>query len=280
MEYRLRRHDGEYRWVLDIGVPRFNADNAFSGYIGSAIDVTDHKEAEQALATVSGRLIEAQEEERHRIARELHDDISQRLALLSVELQGLTEVRPKSTAELRDRAEHLLKRTSQISSDIHALSHRLHSSKLDYMGAVAAMAGFCSEITAQTGLEIDFEHIDVPRSLPQDISLCLFRVLQEGLRNAVKYSGAQHVNVELRGVPGAILLLIRDSGAGFDPEAAMKNGGLGLISMRERVGLVKGTISIASKPMVGTEIRVHIPVAQALAAKRSADKLSGRKGGI
>jgi PAS domain S-box-containing protein len=266
MEYRLRRHDGEYRWVLDIGVPRFNADGSFAGYIGSAVDVTDHKEAEQALATVSGRLIEAQEVERHRIARELHDDISQRLALLSIELQGLEDVRPQSPAELHNRTQELLKRTSEISSDIHALSHRLHSSKLEYMGVVAAIAGFCSEITAQHGVEIDFEHTDVPRSLPQDISLCLFRVLQEGLGNAVKYSGVRHFKAVLRGEPGAILLLIRDSGAGFDPEAAMKNGGLGMISMRERVSLVKGTISIASKPMVGTEVRVHIPVAQALAA--------------
>jgi PAS domain S-box-containing protein len=266
MEYRLRRHDGEYRWVLDIGVPRFNADGSFAGYIGSLIDVTSHKEAERALATVSGRLIQAQEDERHRIARELHDDISQRLALLSVELQGLANADPRSSVEFRDRTELLMKRTSQISSDIHALSHRLHSSKLDYMGVVAAMSGFCSEITAQTGLEIDFEHTDVPRSLPRDISLCLFRVLQEGLHNAVTYSGARNFRVELRGEPSAILLLIRDSGAGFDPDAAIRNGGLGLISMRERVSLVKGTISITSKPMVGTEIRVLIPVAQASAA--------------
>ena len=131
---------------------------------------------------------------------------------------------------------------------------------------MAAMAGFCSEIAAQAELSVDFEHTEVPRSLPQDISLCLFRVLQEGLRNAVKYSGSRHFQVELRGVPGAILLLIRDSGAGFNPEAAMKNGGLGLISMRERVSLVKGTISIASKPMLGTEIRVQIPIPQARAA--------------
>jgi PAS domain S-box-containing protein len=266
MEYRLRRHDGEFRWVLDIGVPRFDADGSFAGFIGSAIDVTGHKEAEQSLATVSGRLIQAQEEERHRIARELHDDISQRLALLSVEVQGLVNVRPKSSLELSDRAGQLLKRTSQISSDIHALSHRLHSSKLDYMGAVSAMAGFCREVTAQTGLEIDFEHTDVPRSLSQEISLCLFRVLQEGLRNAVKYSGSRQFKVELRGMPGAVQLLIRDSGSGFDPEAAMMNGGLGLISMRERVGLVKGTISIVSESQVGTEIRVHIPVARAGAA--------------
>jgi PAS domain S-box-containing protein len=263
MVYRLRRHDGEFRWILDVGVPRFNADGSFAGYIGSGMDVTVHKEAEQALATVSGRLIQAQEEERRRIARELHDDISQRLALLSVELQGLANVRPKSSAELRDRTDQLLKRISDMASDIHALSHRLHSSKLDYVGAVAAMAGFCNEITAQTGLLIDFEHADAPKFLPQDISLCLFRVLQEGLRNAVKYSGTRNFNVQLRGVPGAILLLMRDSGAGFDPEAAMKNGGLGLISMRERVSLVKGTISITSKPMAGTEIRIQIPIPQA-----------------
>ena len=266
MEYRLRRHDGEFRWVLDIGVPRFNAGGSFAGYIGSAIDVTDRKEAEQALTTVSGRLIEAQDAERRRIARELHDDISQRFALLSIELQRLADALPKSSVELRNGTKQLLKRTSEISSDIHALSHRLHSSKLEYLGVVAAMESFCSEFAAQQGMEIEFEHSDVPRSLPQDISLCLFRVLQEGLRNAAKYSGAQHFKVELRGTPGAILLLIRDSGAGFDPEAAMKNGGLGLISMRERVGLVKGTISIASKPNAGTEIRVQIPVAQALAA--------------
>ena len=266
MEYRLRRHDGEFRWILDVGVPRFNADRSFAGFIGSAIDVTGHKEAEQSLATLSGRLIQAQEEERHRIARELHDDISQQLALLSVELQGLANANPKSSVELSDWTERLLKRTSQISSDIHALSHRLHSSKLEYMGVVAAIAGFCSEITSQTGQEIDFEHTDVPTSLPQDISLCLFRVLQEGLHNAVRYSGSQHVKVELRGTPGAVQLVVRDSGSGFDPEAAMKNGGLGLISMRERVGLVKGTISIVSKPQAGTEISVSIPVAQALAA--------------
>ena len=278
MEYRLRRHDGEFRWILDIGVPRFNADGSFAGFIGSAIDVTGHIEAEQSLATVSGRLIQAQEEERHRIARELHDDISQRLALLSVELQGLANVRPKSSMELREQAEQLLERTSQISSDIHALSHRLHSSKLDYMGVVSAIAGFCNEITTQTGLEIDFEHTDVPNTLPQDISLCLFRVLQEGLRNAVKYSGSRQFKVELRGTHGAVQLLIRDSGSGFDPEEAMKNGGLGLISMRERVSLVNGTISIVSKSQVGTEIRVHIPVAQARAASATQMSFPGVKG--
>jgi PAS domain S-box-containing protein len=277
MEFRLRRHDGEFRWILDIGVPRFNAHESFAGFIGSAIDVTGHKEAEQTLATVSGKLIQAQEEERHRIARELHDDISQRIALLSLEIQGLGEARPKSSVELRDRAERLLKYTSQLSSDIHALSHRLHSSKLDYMGVVAAIAGFCSEIKAQKGQEIDFEHTDVPRSLPQDISLCLFRVLQEGLHNAVRYSGSRHVKVELQGTPDAVQLIIRDSGSGFDPEVAMKNGGLGLISMRERVGLVKGTISIESKPQVGTEIRVNIPIPRALAA--SANPMGSPEGG-
>jgi PAS domain S-box-containing protein len=275
MEYRLRSHDGEFRWILDVGVPRFNKDGSFAGYIGSAIDVTNRREAEQAIATVSGRLIEAQEGERQRIARELHDDISQRLALLSIDLQALADARPRTSAELRDRTEKLLERIFEISKDVHALSHRLHSSKLQTMGLVAAMRDFCSEFTAQQGVTIDFLHSDVPKSLPADISLCLFRILQEALYNGAKHSGVQQFHAELQGVSGALLLTIQDSGVGFDPEAAMKNRGLGLISMRERVGLVKGTISIASKPTLGTEIRVRIPVEKALAASAAQMTLPG-----
>ncbi len=277
MEYRLRRHDGEFRWIMDVGVPRFDKDGSFAGYIGSVIDVTNRREAEQAIATVSGRLIEAQEGERQHIARELHDDISQRLALLSIDLQALADARPRSSSELRDRTEKLLERIFEISKDVHALSHRLHSSKLQTMGLVAAMRDFCSEFTAQQEVTIDFLHSDVPNPLPADISLCLFRILQEALYNGAKHSGVQHFHAELQGVSGALLLTIKDSGVGFDPGAAMKNRGLGLISMRERVGLVKGTISIASKPTLGTEIKVRIPVEKALAASAAQMTLPGVK---
>ena len=225
------------------------------------MDVTDRKKAEEAIATVSGRLIEAHEEERRRIARELHDDINQRLALLAVELQRLGAVLPDSPARLRDQAEQLFERASEISIDVQALSHQLHSSKLELMGIAAAAKSLCAERAEQQGVQIAFTCSDVPSPVPGDISLCLFRVLQEALHNAIRHSGMSYFEVQLRGVSGGIELAVCDSGAGFDPQDAMNNRGLGLISMRERVSLVKGTISIASTPKGGTEIRVRVPVA-------------------
>jgi len=259
-EYRLRRHDGEYRWILATVVPRFESADSFAGYISSAVDVTDRKRAEESLSSLSGRLIEAQEQERHHIARELHDDISQKLVLLSIELQQLAASLPDSPAPLRNQIEPLMKRISEISSDTHALSHRLHSSKLETLGLVAAMKGFCRELAEQRDVKIDFTYSKVPDILPPHVSLCLFRVLQEGLSNAVKHSGVRRFNVQLERLPDQLQLTIRDAGAGFDPGMAMHNDGLGLISMRERISNLKGTISIVSKPQCGTEIRARVPV--------------------
>jgi len=154
----------------------------------------------------------------------------------------------------------------EISKEVQSLSHRLHSSKLELLGVVTAMKAFCNELSAQHEVEISFAHSDVPPSLQRDISLCLFRVLQEALRNAVKHSGVRQFEAEVRGVPGAILLTVRDSGVGFSVEEAIKNHGIGLISMRERVSIVKGTISITSKLTAGTEIRVRIPLTTAVIA--------------
>ncbi len=259
MEYRLRRHDGEYRWVLDIGVPRFNPDLSFAGYIGSCMDVTERKLAEEALSNISSRLIEAQEQERTRIARDLHDDINQRLALLAIELERLKIDIPDSNVEVLSRMDELRKHTSEIATDIQALSHELHSPRLEYLGIVAAMRGFCQEFGEKQKLEIDFRSHDLPSPVPPDTSLCLFRVLQEALHNAAKHSGSARFAVRFWGTPGEIHLTISDSGVGFDLDAALKGRGLGLISMHERVRLVNGTISIASKPMSGTEISVRVP---------------------
>jgi len=261
IEYRLRRHDGEYRWILATVVPRFESADSFAGYISSAVDVTDRKRAEESLSSLSGRLIEAQEQERHHIARELHDDISQKLVLLSIELQQLADSLPEdSPARLRNQIEPLMNRISEISSDTHALSHRLHSSKLETLGLVAAMRGFCRELAEQRDVEIDFKHSNVPDILLPHVSLCLFRVLQEGLSNAVKHSGVRHFNVQLEKLPDELQLTIRDAGSGFDAGMAMHKDGLGLISMRERISNLKGTISIVSKPQCGTEIRARVPV--------------------
>jgi len=259
MEYRLRRHDGEYRWLSDTGVPRFNPDHSFAGYIGSSTDVTERKLAEESLADVGRKLIEAHEQERTWIARELHDDVNQRMALLAIELDRWNQQLPPSAVEFHDHIHHACQRLSDIANDIQALSHRLHSSKLEYLGLVAAAKSFCKELSEQQKVEIDFSHTAIPRSVPKEISLCLFRVLQETLQNAVKHSGVHHFKVELCGTEGEIQLTVNDLGVGFDPQEAIHRRGLGLISMRERMQLVSGEISINSRLGSGTTIHARVP---------------------
>jgi PAS domain S-box-containing protein len=259
MQYRLRRHDGEYRWMLDTGVPRINPDGSFDGYIGSCIDVTQHKQAEEALAGIGRRLIAAHEEERSRIARELHDDVSQRIGMLTINLEEWNEQFPVSAVEFHNHISQFLQRLLEIARDIQALSHRLHSSKLEYLGLATAADGFCKEFSEQQKVEIDFSYANIPEDVPREISLCLFRVLQEALRNAVKHSGVPQFVVELRGTEGEIQLTVTDRGVGFDPDDAIKRHGIGLISMRERMQLVGGKISIQSQPGSGTTIRACVP---------------------
>jgi PAS domain S-box-containing protein len=271
MQYRVRRRDGEYRWVLDTGVPRFNFDDSFTGYIGSCIDITDHKRAEEALSSVSRRLIDAQEQERTRIARELHDDINQRIAMLGIELDVLQQSLPNPGAELQSRLDELRQLTSDIGTEVQAISHRLHSSKLEYLGLVAACKSFCKEVADWHKVDVNFAAENIPSTQRQDVALCLFRVLQESLNNAIKHSGAQRFEVRLRGTVSEIQLTVRDHGIGFDAAAAIISRGLGLISMRERISLVNGTILIASKPMGGTEISARVPVV----AKSASQTASG-----
>ena len=259
MEYRLRRHDGEYRWVLDIGVPRFDQDGCCIGYIGVGIDVTDRKVAEDALASIGRRLIEAQEEERTWIARELHDDIIQRIAMLSMELERCREGSPGSGREVPDHIPHIRERLMDLGKDIQALSHRLHSSKLEYLGLVAAASSFCNEFSKQHSVEVDFRHKDVPPDLSKEISLNLFRVLQEALQNALKHSRVRHFTVELQGRSGEIQLAVSDLGVGFAAQGTIDFQGLGLISMRERLQMLKGQLSIKSEPGSGTIIQALVP---------------------
>ena len=219
------------------------------------VDITERKLAQSALASVSRRLIEAQERERIRISRELHDDIGQRVALLAIQLQQLQENPP----EFRGRIAELQKQTAEIAVDIQSLSHELHSSRLQYLGIAAAMRGFCQEFGKQQKVEIDFRTNDLPSALPPDISLCLFRVLQEALHNSAKHSGVRYFGVRLWGTSGEIHLTVRDSGVGFDIEAAKASRGLGLISMEERLKLLKGTFSIESHPQRGTTMHACVP---------------------
>jgi len=268
--YRLLRPDGSVLWLDRTGRAFFDEQGKMVRMLGMVTDVTARKLAEEALSAVSGRLIEAQEQERSRIARDLHDDIGQRLALVVNQLDGLEKDLPDSAEETRTRLHELGKRTTEISADVQAMSHHLHSAKLKYLGIAAAAKSFCQEFSEKQKVEIDFTHVDIPRIVPEGISLCLFRVLQEALQNALKHSGVRHFEVELRGVSDGIHLTVRDSGLGFDPEGVTNNRGLGLISMQERVNLVKGIFSIDSQPERGTTIHVRLPLSPSGEAARAA----------
>jgi PAS domain S-box-containing protein len=259
-EYRLRRRDGVYRWMFDVASPRVNGDGTFAGFIGSAIDVTDQKLAQEALEKVSGRLIEAQEKERSRIARDLHDDICQRLALLSMELEQANRSSNGSSPAVQAKLREVQQHCSEIAGDVQALSHQLHSSKLDYLGIAAAIRGFCKEFAKQHDLSIEFTEENVPKHMSKQNSLCLFRVAQEALHNAVKYSGARQFTVDVTGTADEVQLVVTDRGVGFDLEGAKRTPGLGLVSMQERVHVAHGRFKIQSKPGEGTRVTAAVPL--------------------
>jgi signal transduction histidine kinase len=221
-------------------------------------EVDRRRLAEEALSSANRRLIEAHEEERTRIARELHDDICQRIALLAVQLDRMGQGLPASAADLQDDIGKAHKQISDLGGDIQALSHRLHSSKLEYLGLTAAAGNFCRELSDRHGVVVDFHSTGVPRELPQEISVCLFRVLQEALQNATKHSGCRHFKAQLIGTLNEVHLTVRDLGVGFDPAGAGTNRGLGLISMKERLKLVGGELSIDSQPQLGTTIHARV----------------------
>jgi PAS domain S-box-containing protein len=269
-EYRLRRRDGVYRWMLDIAAPRINSDGSFAGFIGSAVDITDQKLAREALENIGGKLIEAQEEERSRIARELHDDICQRLAVLSMELEQANRASNDSSGSPNPRIEEIRQHCAKIARDVQALSHKLHSSKLEYLGVGAAIRSFCYEFCQQYDASIQFAEENVPNSLPRDISLSLFRVTQEALQNALKHSGVSQFWVSLRGTADEIQLEVGDEGVGFDLAAALREKGLGLVSMQERVHLVHGILTIKSTGKGGTKILVSVPLVSETKASANA----------
>jgi len=260
VQYRLKRHDGEYRWIFNTGVPRFNADGSFAGYIGSCLDVTDRKLAEEALSIVGRRLIEAQEEERSRIARELHDDINQRLALLA---NGVQEFEQAISADLdpleKQQLRQIWQLTNEVATDIQHMSHQLHPSKLHYLGLAAAVRDLCREFSRQHKIEVDCVIRDLPQDLEDNTALSLFRIVQESLRNVVKHSQAQHVKVDLTCRSSLVRLRVSDDGIGFNPEHVRNYRGLGLVSMQERLRSVGGEFSIWSKPSLGTQVEGRVP---------------------
>jgi PAS domain S-box-containing protein len=224
-------------------------------------DITERKLAEAALADLSRKVVEIQEEERTRIARDLHDDISQRLASLVLEIEELRKSPPVFPAELGRLLASLSERITEVSLGVQSISHQLHPPQLEYMGVVEAMKSLCREFATRQAVEIDFQNDDIAEPVAHEISLGLFRILQEALHNAAQHSQAQRFDVRLGCSAQELQLTVSDRGVGFDPQAATRKGGLGLISMRERVRLLDGNMVIESEPAAGTIIQVRVPFA-------------------
>jgi PAS domain S-box-containing protein len=271
-EYRYRHASGEYRWVLDCGVPRFQRDGTFLGYGGILIDIQARKQAERERTDLAGRLLRAQEAERSRIARELHDDIAQRIALLAICMENLEE-NGAGNGNGGDSALRQLRRDAkQLSLDVSHLSHQLHSSYLEHLGLAAAVEHQCKELAAVHGVRIDCRIDALRRPFEHDVALSLFRVLQEALRNALRHADPTRITVELHADRRAVRLCVVDDGVGFDPRA-VDGEGLGLASMRERLRLLGGEIAIVSKHRGGTRVEATVPHAhQKFAPARAGDR--------
>jgi two-component system sensor histidine kinase UhpB len=286
-EYRIRRFDGEYRWAVSHGLPRFSSKGEFIGHAGSLLDVTERKQAEAQLRTtnaalaeeleertraekeiqaLSARLINAQEEERMRLARELHDDLSQQVAALSIATSNLKADIPEEQAGARAQSDRLQQKLADLAEGIRRLSHDLHPAVLEHAGLAAALRAYCSEFSKLTGVRVALEAEGPFDGLPSTTSLCIYRIVQEGLQNVVKHARVIEASVQLRRSLGVVNLTIADRGAGMAPERTGAAVGLGLVSIKERTRLVNGTVSIQSTPNRGTTITVSIPADNSTAA--------------
>jgi PAS domain S-box-containing protein len=276
MDYRIRGADSAYRWLLDMGVPKYGADGSFAGYIGCSIDITERKNAEDQIRAsraelevshreiqhLAGRLIEAQDAERARVARDLHDDVSQQLAGLSIAFSALRHrmeelhTSPELHADLRS----LHERTTALAQNVRHLSHDLHPTVLRHAGLVPALASYCAEVERSHGTASRCSAEGEFASIAPETALCLYRIAQEALRNVIAHAGAKQVDVRLLRSGDSVEFTIADDGRGFDVAGALKRGeGLGLVSITERVRLAKGIVSIVSEPGKGTCVRVRIP---------------------
>jgi signal transduction histidine kinase len=227
------------------------------------------KVARNEQMQLSGMLINAQEHERSRVASELHDDFSQRVAILALGLESAEEATPASLPDLQKQLRELVNSTSELGADLHTLSHRLHSSTIESLGIVPAVAALCKEFTAQQNIRVNFTSNELPRSVHPDSALCVFRIVQESLRNSRKYSGAEEVEVDLRTTGERLEIRVRDEGRGFDLSDLRRNEGLGIRSMGERARLLGGRLVIHSQPGKGTAVEAWVPLQPAVRSASS-----------
>jgi PAS domain S-box-containing protein len=284
LELEMVRSDGIKRWISARGEAQRDTSGRIVLLRGTAQDITERKQAEEALSSLKRRAIEAEERERNRIAKDLHEDIGQRLALLAIEIEQLNTEAPNQSLETRSRMDAVWSQTLHILTDVKASAHELHSPRLEYLGIAEVMKCFCKEFGERKKVEIDFSSRGLPSLIQQDVSICLFRVLQEGLYNGVQHSGVQRFEVRVWGMADEIHLTVSDSGNGFDLEVARVSQGLGLVRIEERLKLVKGTFLIESQPKRGATIHAIVPnssgrdVTRADTNTENAARLSGING--
>jgi two-component system, NarL family, sensor kinase len=247
------------------GVP-MSLDGRLVGCYGIYQDITERKKAEESLRNMTFRVMQIQEEERARIARELHDDVSQRLGVLTFQLDQVLQDSLQTGSSSSRQLLALAKIAHQLCGDIQHLTRHLHPSHVEIAGLVSAVSGFCVEYAQQNRFEVEFSHSQVPDTLPQEVKLCVYRVVQEAIHNAQKHSGVRYVRVELTGTPEAIHVCISDVGRGFEPASAWGSEGLGLVSMTERVKSLGGQFRVQSRPGGGTSVEASIPLAKRAAA--------------
>lgn len=274
-EYRLKHRSGSWVWVLDQGrvVARDEAGNALR-FVGCHMDITARKESEEALQArerelhesrehyreLSYRLITAIEEERRKIARELHDDITQRMAALAVDSGLLLQCEPDLTTRLVEPLKTLNQQAARLAEDVHGLSRQLHPSLVEDFGVVEAVRAECLKFQQRRGIVVRFRARSLPEEIKGHVAVCLYRVVQESLRNIDRHAQAGKVQVSLSGGKDCLHLSIEDDGVGFHPTELRGKRGMGLASMRERVSLVDGTMTVRSKPGRGTQIKVRVPL--------------------
>lgn len=256
IESQHRRKDGS-TFPVEINIKYIELDRSYA--VAVVRDITERRVAEGTLARLSPRLIEAHETERSHVAGELRDDLNQRMALLQIGIGRIERDFPELSSQARTQLHSLTEVATEIASGIHNLSHRLRPSLLDLVSPVASIQRLCREMSDRHNLQIKFADRGFPEQIPKDVTLCLYRITQEALRNVVKHSGVTEAEVELLGYDDRIELCISDSGVGFSPESTKRTSGLGLISMQERLRLVGGQLSIQSEPSHGTRILVRIP---------------------
>jgi PAS domain S-box-containing protein len=266
VEHRVLHKNGSVRWFLCRGITVEWANGMPTRVTGTDTDVTERKRAEHELResgervrVLAGRLITAQEEERRRIARDLHDDLNQKMAALSIEISSLRLQLPPSAEGVSEKLDLLQSRTSRLVEDIRELSHEIHPAAFEHTGLVPALTSMAAQLKRLEDVDVQLDLPGTPPEIPPNVAICIYRVAQESIRNVVRHSGIRCVHVALITDLCSVTLEVRDSGRGFDVHRARANGGLGLISIEERVRLLDGSVELESRPGAGTVLRVGIP---------------------